>query len=63
LISGPVESPVLCWKQSLSRCFAEAQFTDVRITERFDCFEGTSKEKTARRYGVIGVNLSAFRSA
>jgi hypothetical protein len=26
-----------------------------------DCFAGTSKEKTARRYGVIGVNLSAIR--
>jgi len=30
--------------------------------EKFDCFAGTSKEKTARRYGVIGVNLSARRS-
>jgi hypothetical protein len=36
--------------------------TSRGITERFDCFEGTSKEKTARRYGVIGVNLSAMRS-
>jgi hypothetical protein len=34
----------------------------VRITDRFDCFGGTSKEKTARRYGVIGVNLSAIRA-
>ena len=34
----------------------------MRITDRFDCFEATSKEKTARRYGVIGVNLSAIRS-
>ena len=42
--------------------FAEAGFTDVRITERFDCFAGTSKEKTARRYGVMGVNLSATRA-
>jgi hypothetical protein len=33
----------------------------VRITERFDCFEATSKENTARQYGVIGVNLSAIR--
>ena len=44
------------------RGFAAAGFTDVRITHRFDCFEATSKEKTARRYGVIGVNLSATRS-
>ena len=41
--------------------FADAGFTDVQITERFDCFQATSKEKTARRYGVIGVNLSAIR--
>jgi len=30
-------------------------------THRFDCFEAASKERTARRYGVIGVNLSAVR--
>jgi len=41
--------------------FAEAGFTDVCITQRYDCFAATSKEKTARRYGVIGVNLSAVR--
>jgi hypothetical protein len=41
--------------------FAETGFADVHITQRFDCFEATSKEKTARRYGVIGVNLSAIR--
>jgi hypothetical protein len=40
----------------------EAGFSDVRITERFDCFAATSKEKTARRYGVIGANLSAIRT-
>jgi hypothetical protein len=41
--------------------FGEAGFTDVRITERFDCFGATSKERTARRYGVMGVNVSAIR--
>ena len=41
--------------------FEDAAFTNVGITERFDCFESTSKEKTARRYGVIGANLSAVR--
>jgi hypothetical protein len=46
----------------LVSAFAEAGFTDVGITQRFDCFKVTSKEKTARRYGVIGVNLSAIRS-
>jgi len=32
---------------------------DVRITARFDCFRATSKEKTARKYGVHGVNVFA----
>ena len=36
---------------------------DVAITSRFDCFAGTTKERTARRYGVVGVNLSAVRIA
>ena len=43
--------------------FAEAGFTDARITQRYNCFEATSKERTARRYGVIGVNLSAIRAS
>jgi len=34
----------------------------VEITHRFDCFAGTTKERTARRYGVQGVNLAALRS-
>jgi hypothetical protein len=33
----------------------------VRVTDRFDCFAGTSKERTARTYGVSGINLSAAR--
>lgn len=32
---------------------------DAQITERFDCFAGTTKERTARRYGVMGVNVLA----
>jgi hypothetical protein len=39
--------------------FRQAGFDNVAITHRYDCFEGTTKERTARRYGVIGVNLSA----
>jgi hypothetical protein len=35
----------------------------VAITNRFDCFVGTTKERTARRYGVIGVNLQATNGA
>ncbi len=38
-------------------------FTEVRITERFDCFRGTSKETVARKFGVHGVNLSARKAA
>lgn len=42
--------------------FRSSGFDDVSITHRFDCFAGTTKERTARRYGVVGVNLSAMRS-
>jgi hypothetical protein len=42
--------------------FRSAGFDDPSIGARFDCFAGTSKERTARRYGVIGVNLLAVRS-
>jgi hypothetical protein len=41
--------------------FASAGFTS-RIVARFDCFAGTTKERTARRYGVLGVNVLAVRS-
>jgi hypothetical protein len=37
--------------------FESAGFVDVRITHRFDPFGGTKKERTARKYGVIGVNV------
>jgi hypothetical protein len=36
-------------------------FEPVRITEHFDPFGGTSKERTARKYGVKGVNAHAVR--
>jgi len=29
----------------------------VRILKRFDCFKGTSKEATAKKFGVRGVNV------
>jgi hypothetical protein len=32
---------------------------NVRVVTRFDAFAGTTKERTARRYGVIGVNFTA----
>ena len=34
-------------------------FEDVEVKERFDPFRGTSKESTARKFGVIGVNVFA----
>jgi hypothetical protein len=36
-------------------------FRNVRIVAHFDCFAETSKERTARKYGVLGVNLSAHK--
>jgi hypothetical protein len=33
----------------------------VRLTHRFDPFGGTTKERTARKYGVIGVNVLATK--
>jgi hypothetical protein len=32
------------------------------VVARFDCFAGTSKGRTARRYGVGGVNVVATRT-
>jgi hypothetical protein len=32
---------------------------DVHVVARFDCFRETSKEKTARQFGVHGVNVFA----
>lgn len=39
-----------------------AGFSDVKITDRFDCFGGTSKENVARKFGVHGVNVFARKS-
>jgi hypothetical protein len=40
--------------------FQSAGFS-ARIVARFDCFAGTTKERTATRYGVVGVNVLAIR--
>jgi hypothetical protein len=37
-------------------------FRDVAVRERFDAFRDTSKEKTARKYGVVGVNVFARKA-
>ena len=34
-------------------------FEPVEVREQFDCFRGTSKERTARKYGVVGMNVYA----
>jgi hypothetical protein len=36
-----------------------AGFVDVELRDRFDCFRGTSKERTAIKYGVLGINVYA----
>ena len=36
-------------------------FGSVRVTEYFDPFGGTSKERVARKYGVRGVNVYAVK--
>jgi hypothetical protein len=36
-------------------------FRAPRVTQYFDPFLGTSKERTARKYGVKGVNVMAVR--
>jgi hypothetical protein len=36
-------------------------FEDAAVTQRFDCFRGTSKERVALKYGVAGVNVYARR--
>ena len=43
------------------RLFQEIGLTEVRIANRFDCFQGTSKEDVAREFTVYGVNLIAWR--
>jgi hypothetical protein len=43
----------------ISPVLAAAGFRDIELKERFDPFRGTSKERTARKYGVVGVNVFA----
>ena len=37
-------------------------FRSVRVSEYFDPFGSTSKERVARKYGVRGVNVRALKS-
>ena len=34
---------------------------EARVTQRYDTFRGTTKEGTARKYGVHGANFLAQR--
>jgi hypothetical protein len=45
----------------LIAAFEDVGFRDVRIVGHFDCFAATRKERTARKYGIVGVNLSAHK--
>jgi len=36
-------------------------FEEVQIQRRFDCFRATSKEGTARKYGVHGANIFGLK--
>ena len=38
-----------------------AGFRDIALRDTFDSFLGTSKERTARKFGVLGVNVIAFK--
>jgi hypothetical protein len=41
---------------------ADIGFCDVAMRDRFDCFRGTSKERVAAKYGVVGVNVYARKT-
>jgi hypothetical protein len=45
----------------LLEVLAQIGFSAVRLTERFDPFRSSSKERTARKYGVSGVNVHAAK--
>ena len=34
-------------------------FEEIGVMAHFDCFRGTKKENTAKRYGVRGANVFA----
>ena len=43
----------------LIEVLARVGFSDVELRDKFDAFRGTSKERVARKYGVLGVNVFA----
>jgi hypothetical protein len=46
----------------LASALSSVGFSSVQMGRTFDPFLGTSKEKTARHFGVQGVNVLAFRN-
>ena len=38
---------------------AQIGLEEVHVSAGFDCFRATSKEKTARKFGIHGVNVFA----
>jgi hypothetical protein len=40
---------------------AEVGFDGVEVRERFDPFQGTSKERVARKYRVTGIDVHAAK--
>ena len=39
----------------------QSEFRDARASHSFDSFKGTSKERVAAKYGVRGVNFTAYK--
>jgi hypothetical protein len=39
----------------------QSGFREAKVVEKFDPFLGTTKEGTARKYGVDGVNFLAYK--
>ena len=46
-------------KAELIDLLEQIGFEGVEVTHRYDTFRGTSKERTARKFGVTGVNVFA----
>jgi hypothetical protein len=59
---GPVELPALCRRQSSSARSRRRDSPTVQITASVRVLQGTTKERTAQKYGVVGVNVSGVRS-
>ena len=60
--SGPVESPVLCWKQSSSASSRPPVSRGYAFSTGSIASPVPRRNVQAKRYGVVGVNLTATRS-